>query len=81
MSVTPADAGPVSVLPLLCTTFPTADDTALHSGQKSAAVFNYSPEDEELTQNRSIQSTETSQQLRKLITSFLYSDLGKGSFM
>ena len=81
ISKTSTDAGPVAVLPLPCTTFPTADDTALQRGQKSGAVFNYSPEDEELTQIRSIQSTETFHHQRKLIASSLYTDLGNGSFM
>ena len=82
MSIPPTDAGPATVLPLPCTDFPAADGGAPHRAGKSEAIFNHSPGDEELTQNRSIQSTETSAHRRQLIvSSFFYqcTDLDDGT--
>jgi hypothetical protein len=67
-----SDAGPAAVLPLPCTSFPAVDGGAVHRAGKSEAIFNHSPGDEELTQTRSIQSTETSAHRRQLIASSLF---------
>ena len=82
LSIIPTDAGPAAVLSVPCTDFPAADGGALHRAGKSEAIFNHSPGDEELTQTRSMQSTETSAHRRQLITASLllqYTDLDEGT--